>query len=82
MTTAAGTGMVCTSKMFCSLRKLSTLLSTSTRSSVTTLSAPTMRCRPSTMASRLSDMSVLSFGQWKIENDCSRIGSVASWMAR
>ena len=86
-TTAAGTGMVCTSKMFCSLRKLSTLLSTRIFSSVTTASGPTMRRRPSTMASLLSGMSAFlcvrgGCGQWKMEKDCSRIGSVASWMAR
>ncbi len=86
--TAAGTGIVCTSKMFCSLRKLSTLLSTRTRSSVTTASGPTTPRRPSTMASLLSDMSS-SFAcrgrsgpHWKMENDCSRMGSVASWMVR
>ena len=87
MTTAAGTGMVCTLKMFCSLRKLSTLLSMRTCSSVITSPGPAMRCRPSTMASLLSCMmAILCVSrvwrrrQWKMGKDLSRIPSVASRM--
>src|SRR3954469_5583387 len=60
-TTAAGIGMVYTSKIFCNLRKLSMLLSRKVRSSVTTRSAPTIFCRRSTMVSRVRGIGFVLF---------------------
>ncbi|CAB4888901.1 unannotated protein [freshwater metagenome] len=54
--TAAGTGIVYTPKMFCSLRKLSMLLCRRVCSSVMTRSAPRIWRRCSTISARLRDM--------------------------
>src|SRR3954447_25128207 len=56
--TAAGNGIVYTSKIFCNLRKLSMLLSRKACSSVRTQSAPTIFCSRSTMESRVGGIGV------------------------